>query len=152
MQSESELDPSVEAAQHVPDNFQLLQHFWDEYKYRHGKCWEVVYKVGGAVFALGAIPYAPPAKGLHYALLVSTPAALGTCLAMFGWVFACRELRLFDDSANTYIDLRERFVKDSLADDWKRLPFNAFMHFLMFALSILSCANIYVAWRWNCQV
>jgi hypothetical protein len=37
-----------------------LSYLWDEYKYRHGLCWEAVYKVIAAVIFLAGLPYVNP--------------------------------------------------------------------------------------------
>ena len=140
----------------------LLTYIWDEYKYRHGLCWEAVYKVSAAVIALAVLPYVRPdlSKALGYWMLV--PSVLGTLLAAFGIWVVNNELRLFAESKIAHYDLRMRIVYQSLTKDGQALIpetitagkarwtlFDYFVHILMGVLLLLSLANtVFLGHSW----
>jgi len=94
-----------------------LSHLWDEYKYRHGLCWQAVYKVIAAVLFLGGLPYASPAltKGLGWFVVV--PPIMGTLFTMFGVFVVNNELKLFAYAKVAHNQLQVRFIQAVMKND-----------------------------------
>lgn len=132
-----------------------LSHLWDEYKYRHGLCWQAVYKIIAAVLFLGGLPYVNPSltKGLGWFVLV--PPIMGTLFAVFGVFVVNNELKLFAYAKVAHNKLQVRFIRSVMANDEvegkaveelntnnpRGTLFDIYVHVLLIMVCILSAGN-----------
>ena len=137
-----------------PDQEQL-SYLWDEYKYRHGLCWQAVYKVIAAVLFLGGLLYVQPELTIDLGWFVLVPPILGTVFAMFGVYVVNNELKLFAYAKVAHNKLRERFIKtvmkngeisgriveDLNPDNARWTLFDIYVHVLLIMVCILSASN-----------
>jgi cytochrome bd-type quinol oxidase subunit 1 len=139
-----------------------LNYLWNEYKYRHGLCWQAVYKIVAVVTVLGVLPYTKPdlTKLLGYWMLVSP--AIGTLFAAFGILVVNNELKLFAQAKVAHHNLQNRFLSGVLTTDvldfakhemspsearWTR--FDYYVHGLIIVLLLFSLWNIlFLAASW----
>ena len=95
-----------------------LNYLWDEYKYRHGKCWEAVLKRFASVIALGVLPYTtkPELLGdLRYPLLLAP--ILGTLVAAYGHGIVENELDLFSRTKFAHNQVRRKTVRPPIVTE-----------------------------------
>lgn len=132
-----------------------LSYLWDEYKYRHGLCWQAVYKVTAAVFFLAGLPYVQPELTNDLGWFVLAPPILGTVFAVFGVYVVNNELKLFSYAKVAHNKLRKRFIRTVIKHDEisGRIiedlnPYNArwtlfdsYVHVLLIMVCILSAGN-----------
>ncbi|MBA5871656.1 MAG: DUF4440 domain-containing protein [Nitrospira sp. CR2.1] len=132
-----------------------LSYLWDEYKYRHGLCWQAVYKVTAAVFFLAGLPYVQPELTNNLGWFVLAPAILGTVFAVFGVYVVNNELKLFSYAKVAHNKLRKQFIKsvvkndeisgriteDLNPDNARRTLFDIYVHVLLIMVCILSAGN-----------
>jgi len=132
-----------------------VSYLWDEYKYRHGLCWQAVYKVIAAVLFLGGLPYVQPELTNDLGRFVLAPPILGTMFAVFGVYIVNNELRLFSYAKVAHNKLRKRFIKTVIKNDeisgrivenlnpqnarWTL--FDIYVHVLLIMVCILSAGN-----------
>lgn len=138
-----------------PPKQEQLGYLWDVYKYRHGLCWQAVYKIIAAVIVLNMLPYAKPYLNTIPKGLMLVPPVIGTLLAAFGLFVVNNELRLFSQIKIAHHVLQERFLESVLKDGditekavdnlnlhWTRWTlFDIYVHILMFTVFLLSLGN-----------
>ena len=144
---------------------ELVKYFWDEYKYRHGMCWQALFKIFTAVIILGVLPYTTkPELSRSLGFIMMIPPVIGTCLAVFGYKVISNELRLFAQSKILFHELRTRLVSPlDLSEDAKnnqdvitsfkeskRTTFDKYVKLLVIALILASVTNtLFILFRWT---
>ncbi len=133
-----------------------LSHLWDEYKYRHGLCWQAVYKVIAAVLFLGGLPYVQPELTNDLGWFVLVPPIMGTLFAVFGVFVVNNELKLFAYAKVAHNKLQVRFIQSVMKNDEvegkaveklninnpRGTQFDIYVYVLLIMVCILSAGNL----------
>ena len=142
-----------------PPKQEQLGYLWDVYKYRHGLCWQAVYKIVAVVIVLAVLPYAKVELIEFLGQWMLVPPIIGTLFAAFGVFVVNNELKLFSYVKVAHHSLEKQFLESVLKDDKVRkkavdpldyknykkarwTSFDIFVHILMLILFLLSLGNI----------
>jgi hypothetical protein len=151
-----------------PEDSDVANLLWDEYKYRHGHCWKVVFQITAALVVLSVIPYTEKEVVLVLGRRVIAMPLLALGLIVFSFLIMWRELALFTKIKKAYRDLQERLniVTHKQENSWFRCFvlsyllnivthkqenswFRCFVLSYLFCLFVLGLANLYFVWfKW----
>lgn len=143
-----------------------LSYLWDEYKYRHGLCWQAVYKIVAAAIFLASLPYVKPELTKDLGWFVLIPPIIGTMFTVFGVYVVNNELKLFSYTKVAHNQLRKRFIKTVLKnykvsgrivedinpDGARWTLFDIYVHVLLIMLCLLSAGNAWFLGLSKCPV
>jgi hypothetical protein len=130
-----------------PEDLEVTDLLWDEYKYRHEHCWKVVFQITAALVVLSVIPYTEKEVVLVLGRGIIAMPLLALALIVFSFLIMWRELALFTKIKKAYRDLQERLniVTHKQEDSW----FTRFVLIYLFCLFGLGLANLYFVWfKW----
>src|SRR5215467_11447635 len=86
----------------------VAERLWSEYQYRHGLCWNVAFKLTGAVVVIAILPYAKPDITKALQLWILPVPLVGIALTWFGIYMMKAELRRLDAVRTLYRDLQAK--------------------------------------------
>ena len=92
---------------------------WDEYKYRHSHCWQLVFQITAAVVTISIVPYIDKSiANLPCYIIVALPW-LAVALTIFSGMRVIKEVRLWQDVRITHLHLQKilGFIKEIEPND-----------------------------------
>ncbi len=157
---------SVSNQEMHPPTPEQINYLWDEYKYRHGLCWQAVYKIIAAVIFLAGLPYAKPELTKYLDWWVLAPPVMGTIFAVFGVFVINNELKLFSYAKVAHNQLQMRFIQSMFKEEKIREEavenlnphkarltlFDIYVHVMLIILCVLSAANALLLGLSQCPV
>jgi hypothetical protein len=124
-------------------NNELATLTWEEYKYRHELCWNLIFKITLITATLSIIPYLKNSIIEKAEPLVFFTPLIGIAVAIFGKLRLLRELKILDDIRKAYRDIQTaRFEKNIHTDEPSAFTFHA--KIFMNSLILLATANFII--------
>lgn len=120
MSAGNALSPQNPSAPVNQEKREQLASLWDEYKYRHGLCWDAVYKVTAAVVALGMVPYINRHLEDQMDWYLLLPPILGTIFAWFSFRLIEAEFSIWQPVRNLYSRLQRQYCVELVSDVCER--------------------------------
>ena len=111
---------------------------WDEYRYRHEHCWNLVFKITAAVVAILIVPYVKPEITQAVGRLIMALPVTALALVLFSYYRLERELDVLAKVKNAH----RRRQKTVFPDIGHEEHESTFLSHVQWYLRILACIAI----------
>lgn len=101
------------------DDLELAKLGWDEYKYRHEFCWNLLSRITLVTVALSIIPYLEEKYSDDATRLVIFTPLIGILFALLGAIRLYRELKLLDKMRSVHREFQNRIIVPKMHPDNK---------------------------------
>lgn len=125
------------------NNHELASITWDEYKYRHELCWNLIFKITLITTTLSIIPYLNNNIIEKAEPIVFFTPLIGIAVAIFGRIRLLKEINLLDIIRDAHREIQiARFKKEIHFDN--PTTFTAHVKMYMNALILLTIINFII--------
>ena len=130
------MQPSQNNGSGSANHIDALKQLWEEYRYRHDLCWQVITRITVASITLAILPYINDrVSGVLRSWILLVPA-LAVVVAAFGALVIENELDVLDRIKSKYRELQQL--------DHREGRFRLYVRLYIAALLVLGLLNIVV--------